>query len=628
MTENNLLWKKFKPRSFEEQARNQEGKQPVVPEETALVIEKEKQEPSTKVTPKEVTKKKRRSKKKQQKQKTKKHPPKNTPSKSSYAKETMANSTKSMHAGFPAGARIDTRPKPLDPIEVAKAIPEEDSKRLGKQISDDIDKIVFEKVKGEFKNFDDLAKKTFDEKEIAAARDWADEERAKRRRVRDSIEEKDDLDLHIEEREKKSPGFKKLVDEASDRLKKEVKETVLPKEEESVISALGEKAMIDLPDLPLDDLEGQEAVDTSVEDEAGGSLVFGLLGAGQAGGRLVESFYNQGYKKVLVVNTSKHDLSGLKHVPENQKLVMNVGSGGAGKDMRKGEAAAEKHQQEIYEKMQKLFGPVDRILVCAGAGGGTGGGSVLTLVQTAKKYLDYIGVEDVSEKVGVLITLPTKGEALSPLVAENAHLVLTKLCEYAAEGEISPLILFDNQKIKSMYPKLSVSQFWSTVNKTVTGLFHIFNVLSTQEGSPTSFDKADYDRVLSAGGCMIMGMTSVKEYSDGTDISKAIRSNLERTLLCDGFDVKTARAAACIATASADILDNVPGLMDSLETGFDTLSNLTGAAAVFRGIYQGNRDKLSIQTLITGLDTPVKRLAELTKTKKKEVQTKKGGLYS
>lgn len=370
---------------------------------------------------------------------------------------------------------------------------------------------------------------------------------------------------------------------------------------------------VDIPDLPLDELEeaaATESEDTSVQDEAGGALTWGVIGAGQAGGRLAESLYRLGYKKCLAVNTAEHDLDGLKDLSEIQKVVMDAGAGGgAGKSMLKGQDAAVKHQQEIYEKLQKLFGPVDRILVCAGGGGGTGGGSCLTLVQTAKKYLTYLGVADVGSKVGVLLTLPRAGEAASPTIAKNAFDLTKELCQYAEDGDLSPLIIFDNDKIDKLYPKLSPRRYWDTVNATVTGLFHMFNVLASKPGLE-SFDTADYGRVLSAGGCVIMGMTNVKEFSDGTHISKAIRQNLEKGLLCGGFDISTAKAVASLATASPAILDTA-GLMQSLQQGFDTLANITGNATVFPGIYEVEKDKLVVYTMLTGLARPQKRLDDL-----------------
>ena len=412
---------------------------------------------------------------------------------------------------------------------------------------------------------------------------------------------------------------------------KEPNEVLLTENKEGIIAEpIEEKQMTDL-DFDLDELEEvAEAAEESagIEDESGSSVVFGIIGAGQGGGRLAESFYNLGYKKCLAVNISPHDLAGLISVPEDQKVLMKGDSaGGAGKDMRKGEAAADNHQQEIYEKMQTLFGKVDRVLVCASAGGGCGAGACLRLVETAKKYLQYLGVENVNDKVGVLLTLPTSGEAASPTVADNAYLISTKLCELASKRVISPLIIFDNDKIKKMFKgKLTTAQYWPTINKTVTALFHRFNVTCTKVGNPTTFDPADYGRVLSEGGCMIMGLTALKEYGSGIDVSKAIRSNLEKGLLCDGFDISTAKSAACIATASKNILETTPGLMDSLEEGFDTLANITGNATVFRGIYEGDKDKLVVTTLVTGLSAPDKRLSDLKKFQNKTV-TQKSKLY-
>lgn len=406
----------------------------------------------------------------------------------------------------------------------------------------------------------------------------------------------------------KSMWANKKADKVEEKvLQESTNESTITEQKENKIMS------VDIPDLPLDELEeaaATEAEDTSVQDEAGGALTWGVIGAGQAGGRLAESLYRLGYKKCLAVNTAEHDLDGLKDLPEIQKVVMDAGAGGgAGKSMLKGQDAAVKHQQEIYEKLQKLFGTVDRILVCAGGGGGTGGGSCLTLVQTAKKYLTYLGVSDVGSKVGVLLTLPRAGEAASPTIAKNAFDLTKELCQYAEDGDLSPLIIFDNDKIDKLYPKLSPRRYWDTVNATVTGLFHMFNVLASKPGLE-SFDTADYGRVLSAGGCVIMGMTNVKEFSDGTHISKAIRQNLEKGLLCGGFDISTTKAVASLATASPTILDTA-GLMQSLQQGFDTLANITGNATVFPGIYEVEKDELVVYTMLTGLSRPQKRLDDL-----------------
>ena len=66
--------------------------------------------------------------------------------------------------------------------------------------------------------------------------------------------------------------------------------------------------------------------------------------------------------------------------------------------------------------------------------------------------------------------------------------------------------------------------------------------------------------------------------------------------------------------------------MDSLETGFDTMANITGNATVFRGIYEVDKEKLVIYTMITGLNKPEKRLNELNKFQ--DVSTKKSKLFN
>lgn len=365
---------------------------------------------------------------------------------------------------------------------------------------------------------------------------------------------------------------------------------------------------LDIPDLPL---EAEAAADNEeVIDESAGASTYAFIGSGQGGGRLAEAFYRLGYKKTICVNTAAQDLASLS-LPESQRILLTAGEQGAGKDMRIGEAAAEAGQQGVYELMLKTFGKVDHIYVCIGAGGGSGGGSTLVLVETAKKFLTYMGVEDVDLKVGVILSLPTTGECASPSVAKNSQFLATTLCKFAEQKMISPLIIVDNDKIQKLYPKLTVKQFWPTVNDTVAGLFHIFNLIPTKDTQYTTFDAADYGSIMRSGGCMIMGVTSVKGYNEANGVSSAIKSNLERTLLAEGFDLKTATHAAAVVLGGAQIFENTPGLMGSIESGFDTLAVLTGNAMVHRGVYEDNKDRLNVYTLVGGLATPEKRIKAL-----------------
>ena len=367
---------------------------------------------------------------------------------------------------------------------------------------------------------------------------------------------------------------------------------------------------LEIPDIDLEDYEIPEEEETAVEDKSGGSHTFAWIGSGQGGGRIAKAFYDRGYKKCLAVNTSRHDLDALE-LPVEQKLLLDVGEQGAGKDMEKGYEAANQYKQNIFDLMRKTYGNnVDHLFVCVGAGGGSGSGSALVLIDIAKKYMKYIGHDNPEKRVGVVMSLPTRGEANSPQVSGNAHKVLETVGKHAEEGLISPLLIIDNSKIEKMYKGLTVKQFWPTVNNTGSGLFHVFNILTNNASPYTSFDPTDYSTVLQGGGILVMGVAKLNEFDDEQKVSNAIKSNIEKTLLTD-VELSDANAAACVAIGGKNIMENTSGLMDSLSYGFDTLSSLCPNAVLHRGIYEDNKDSLRLYTIVSGLKIPEKRLKQL-----------------
>jgi len=360
-----------------------------------------------------------------------------------------------------------------------------------------------------------------------------------------------------------------------------------------------------------------EQYEPNVEQEAGvvdkikGSTRYAWIGAGQCGGRLVKSFYDLGYKKVLAVNTTHQDLD-LLDIPKNQKFLMNIGEKGAGKDMERGKEAVQQHQQDILHLTRQTFGTqVDHIMVCFGAGGGTGSGSIVGLIEIAKRYARYIGVNNPNKNVGVVMTLPTVGEASSPLVAENAYKAAWELSQMATSGKISPLIIVDNDKINKMYPGMTVKAFWPSINNTVASLFDIFNKLSALSSQYTSFDPVDYHSIMESGGCAIMGLTKVSKFGDKFSLSEAVKKNLEKTLLAGGFDLTSSKVSGCIAVGGRRLMASAKGLQDNIDYSFDVLSEITGKATIHRGIYEDGRESLRVYTIIGGLSSPTERLEEL-----------------
>jgi cell division GTPase FtsZ len=357
-----------------------------------------------------------------------------------------------------------------------------------------------------------------------------------------------------------------------------------------------------LPELPIEEFEPAIHDLDEVKDESGGAKTFAFIGSGQGGGRLAKAFFDLGYKKTVAFNLASHDLE-LLGLPEKHKFLVDSEASGAGKDQEVSKAAFAKNRKEVYDKLREIVGEnVDGFFICVGAAGGTGGGSVLELASVANDYMLDLEREP---QVGFVVSLPTREEAKSPIVASNTEKVMKSLKEAIDKSYYSPLIVVDNNKIRKLYPMLTMSQFWPTINGTVAGLFHVFNVLSTQDSEYTSFDPVDYFNVITSKGAMLMGATSINNFDSPAEIGKAVKSNLEKTLLAEGMDLTTARVAACIVVGGSEIFDTVPGLMTNLEYAFSTVASMTGEATVHRGIYcDSGRKKLSVYTLIGGLDIP------------------------
>ena len=325
---------------------------------------------------------------------------------------------------------------------------------------------------------------------------------------------------------------------------------------------------IDLPDIPLPD---EDPVEDSVKDLfEDAAFNFAIVGVGQGGSRLAESFWNLGYRRVGVINTAQQDLSLIK-MPEQNKLL--IGDGGAGKNPEAADEVFRTRYEEILDFLKTTFGSgYERVLVCAGAGGGTGAGGVARVLEICHDLNQSLGKEtkDTDAKVGCVLALPTRGEGIK--VQDNSKKTVIKITELQKAGVVSPLIILDNEKIKQLYPKLSVNQFWSTANNSICSIFHLFNKISAQESAYTTFDKADLDTIFSSG-IIMFGATPVKDFSE-TGISYAVRDNLRKNILA-GVDVSTGNVAACVIIGDKDSLDNIP--QSSLEHGFEQLSRMMGS---------------------------------------------------
>ena len=374
--------------------------------------------------------------------------------------------------------------------------------------------------------------------------------------------------------------------------------------------------VVDVPDMPMPEAS---SVDSEIiEDECKGAFKFAFIGTGQGGSKIAAAFWKLGYRRVCAVNTNSQDLASIE-IPEANKLIMDIGTGGAGKDPAKGAAAAKQYYEDIYDLMRRCFGKkFDRIIVCVGAGGGSGSGSVGTIIDIAHDIARSFKVEEEGGKpvVGVISALPKISEGAK--VNENAFNVLSDLFNRVGHGKgkadgrtISPLILIDNDRVEKIYPNLPVSQFWDTANRSVSSLLHLFNGIATQDSEYTTFDRADFEDVLQSGA-VSFGACPIKKWDAMTDISHAIRDNLQNNVLVGGFDTGQAKAAACVFIGHTDVLAKVP--QGHLEHGFEMLTRMMKhGGALHRGIYKGSKQGLVVYSILGELGKPEARMSEIAR---------------
>ena len=116
--------------------------------------------------------------------------------------------------------------------------------------------------------------------------------------------------------------------------------------------------------------------------------------------------------------------------------------GGSGKAPEVATQAFQERSEDISDFMKRSFGDeIDKIFVCAGAGGGTGAGSVISAVRSAVEVQSDSGS---SKKVGVILALPKASEGKR--VNANAANTLNQAYDLVEQGIVSPLILIDNEK--------------------------------------------------------------------------------------------------------------------------------------------------------------------------------------
>lgn len=335
------------------------------------------------------------------------------------------------------------------------------------------------------------------------------------------------------------------------------------------------------------------------------AMHFAFVGAGQGGGKIAQSFWDLGYRRVAAFNTTDSDFSGLD--AEIPKLSLDIG--GAAKDMKLARNAMKGRDEEVWDLFTRAWGSkLDCAIVCVGLGGGSGSGGGLPLVQLARKYMESKGLPP---RVGAVVSLPSVDEGQQ--VARNAVTAFKEL----VDAGVSPLIVIDNDAVDALYSP-PMSQLLPKSNELVSQHLHLFNQLAAAKSPHITFDRAEFAQLLD-GGIVVMGSAdlTVEEITSPADVSAAIKEQLVNSVLAK-VDLRTGRKAACVFVASNDVLDSFG--KEYFAAGFTMLNRIVGSAhpegtdvVVHRGLYPEGPGGLQCYTMVSELDAPTAKLSALAK---------------
>lgn len=343
------------------------------------------------------------------------------------------------------------------------------------------------------------------------------------------------------------------------------------------------------------------------------SLNLGIIGTGQAGSRIAETFYKLGYD-AIAINTAMQDLKYID-IPDSNKLLLEYGLGGAAKELEIGKAAAEAHKGEILDLINDKLSSALVNVLCLSLGGGSGAGSCDTLVNL---------LADSGKPLVVIAALPMDTEDAQ--TKSNALETLSGLAKLTQTKRVNNLIVVDNAKIEAIYQHVSQVDFYPIANKAIVDPIDMFNTLSAMPSSVKGLDPMEFGKLFTDGeGLTIYGELTVDNFVEDTAIAEAVINNLNGNLLAGGFDLKQSKYVGVIIAANKDVWAKIPS--SSINYAMAIVNDQCGSPrGVYKGIYTIDIDEpvVKIYSIFAGLGLPESRVTQLKKDAQEHMQIVKG----
>jgi len=354
-------------------------------------------------------------------------------------------------------------------------------------------------------------------------------------------------------------------------------------------------------------------------------MKLGMIGFGQAGGKLVDKFlwYDQQsggniVRTAVAVNTAKADLVGLENIPHEQRVLIGqsrVKGHGVGADNELGAEIAEEDLDEMQGTIDSIpVHEVDAFLIIAALGGGTGSGGAPVLAKHLKR----------------IYTEPVYGLGLLPSTDEGGIYTLNAARSFQTfVRETDNLLVFDNDAWRQTGE--SVEGGYNQINEEIVRRFGVlFGAGEIEIGGDVGesvVDSSEIINTLGGGGITTVGYATedvepqsnsglFSRFSNSTDdpfdsadttnrISSLVRkAALGRlTLPCE---IDGAERALVVLSGPPEHLNR-----KGIERGRKWLEEQTGSMEVRGGDYPlPGEPKVGAAVMLSGVTT-VPRIKEL-----------------
>ncbi len=312
----------------------------------------------------------------------------------------------------------------------------------------------------------------------------------------------------------------------------------------------------------------------SAEVESSDQIKIVTVGVGGGGNNTINRLIKSGVKgsELVAINTDRQHLN-IIHERARKVLI--------GKTITKGLGAggypdiALKAAEIDRPRIEKEVDGAHRVFICAGMGGGTGGGAAPVVAQIAKEQ---------GAIVIAMVTYPFALERARKKKADESIAALKKHCD--------SVIILDNNRLVQLIPNLPMQEAFAVadeiLSRAISGL-----VWTITQPSLINIDFADVRAIMQGGG---VGFIAVGE-GKSTDKVRAAAEGVIKNRLLD-VEFEGAKGALIHITGGSDLT-----LGDAIKAGEIITEKMDAEANVKWGarIMQNYEGRLEIVAIVTGV---------------------------